>query len=522
MPQATGDVPGEWLAALQAALVGAARAETEPLPGEPGQDVEFDPASRRSRPLRAEEEPSAPPTMEAGEPAATRLAPAVWDGFAPRLDPAAGALESGRGEEAATTAPLPSAPESVPASAEPPLPAPKRAENGAARPGAGSEQALRTVKGAPVGRAPALEPSRAPAVEAASDPLRAAPIEVRKTESRSLSAEPTPLGRAREPELAFHAKITQRPISPAATAAPHGTATPVEAAAGAAQKLERPRAARSSAGPAEQAKSGNPVAQILPAPRLAPAERTRAVEAAPEPPPADRPGGHLRELRRQGQVPRAVLPRADEPAAPGAEARAASGREPVGATRALRVGPPAPVATEPGPPLAAPSSAATKTVKPSTSASDVPAPLAAPPAPVGEPVRRVELRVGGTAEANVSLQVVDRGGRLEVAVRTPDHDLAGSLRQALPDLVRRMEQVGFRAETWAPDGAALRAAEPAEPARAAAADLTDPREGGRHAGGGEPGGEREEARERRAQLEPGDGAAEDGKENERWAVWLWR
>lgn len=125
------------------------------------------------------------------------------------------------------------------------------------------------------------------------------------------------------------------------------------------------------------------------------------------------------------------------------------------------------------------------------------------------------------ADANVSLQVIDRGGRLEVAVRTPDHDLAGTLRQALPDLVRRMEQVGLRAETWAPDGAPVRTAEPAEPARTAA-DLADRREGGQHAGGGEPGGERDEARDRRAQLEPGEGAAEDGKETQQWAAWLWR
>jgi hypothetical protein len=41
-----------------------------------------------------------------------------------------------------------------------------------------------------------------------------------------------------------------------------------------------------------------------------------------------------------------------------------------------------------------------------------------------------------------------------VAVRTPDPQLAGSLREDLPLLSSRLEQAGFRAETWHPSASA--------------------------------------------------------------------
>ena len=44
--------------------------------------------------------------------------------------------------------------------------------------------------------------------------------------------------------------------------------------------------------------------------------------------------------------------------------------------------------------------------------------------------------------------MTERGGEVQVAVRTPDSRLAGALREDLPSLSTRLEQTGFRAETW--------------------------------------------------------------------------
>jgi len=73
------------------------------------------------------------------------------------------------------------------------------------------------------------------------------------------------------------------------------------------------------------------------------------------------------------------------------------------------------------------------------------------------------VEVGG-ADRRVELRVVERGGEVRVAVRTPDAGLADDLRQHLPALAARLEQSGLRAEAWhAVTGPAerIRAAEPA-------------------------------------------------------------
>ena len=62
----------------------------------------------------------------------------------------------------------------------------------------------------------------------------------------------------------------------------------------------------------------------------------------------------------------------------------------------------------------------------------------------------------------VAVRLVERGGEVHVAVRTPDASLAGDLRQALPSLAAKLEQTGFRTETWHPGTT------PRHPAEAAA------------------------------------------------------
>ena len=92
------------------------------------------------------------------------------------------------------------------------------------------------------------------------------------------------------------------------------------------------------------------------------------------------------------------------------------------------------------------------------------------PAQPVTPVRDIRLQVGG--ERRVDVRVTERGGEVQVAVRTPDSRLAGVLRDELPTLSARLEQSGFRAETWHPDALkiehAARASEP--PAGGAASD----------------------------------------------------
>jgi hypothetical protein len=54
----------------------------------------------------------------------------------------------------------------------------------------------------------------------------------------------------------------------------------------------------------------------------------------------------------------------------------------------------------------------------------------------------------------VNVEVSERAGKVQVAVRTADPDLAKSLRTDLGDLVGRLESKGFKTDAWVP--AALR------------------------------------------------------------------
>ncbi|MFI5337356.1 MAG: hypothetical protein ACHQ5A_11265 [Opitutales bacterium] len=58
---------------------------------------------------------------------------------------------------------------------------------------------------------------------------------------------------------------------------------------------------------------------------------------------------------------------------------------------------------------------------------------------------RLELAAG---ERRVEVRLVDRGGEMHLAVRTPDQRLSGALRENLSDLSARLEQNGYRAEAW--------------------------------------------------------------------------
>lgn len=66
-----------------------------------------------------------------------------------------------------------------------------------------------------------------------------------------------------------------------------------------------------------------------------------------------------------------------------------------------------------------------------------------------QPIREISLRLAGDS-ANVEVQVAQRAGKVQVAVRTTDQDLAKSLQTNLGELVGRLEDKGFRTEAWTP------------------------------------------------------------------------
>jgi hypothetical protein len=72
----------------------------------------------------------------------------------------------------------------------------------------------------------------------------------------------------------------------------------------------------------------------------------------------------------------------------------------------------------------------------------------------------------------VEVRVSERAGDMHVEVRTPNTGLAGELREDLPALSTKLEQTGFRAETWHPAGTAERQ-RAAEAAPAAAAQNSE-------------------------------------------------
>jgi hypothetical protein len=67
-----------------------------------------------------------------------------------------------------------------------------------------------------------------------------------------------------------------------------------------------------------------------------------------------------------------------------------------------------------------------------------------------QPTREISLHIAGAASANVDIQVAQRGGKVQVAVRTADQELAKSLQTNLGELVGRLEEKGFRTEAWTP------------------------------------------------------------------------
>jgi hypothetical protein len=73
--------------------------------------------------------------------------------------------------------------------------------------------------------------------------------------------------------------------------------------------------------------------------------------------------------------------------------------------------------------------------------------------PPSRPVEKINVTVGGNGAPRAEVRFTHRNGTIEMAVRTPDAEVAQSLRAALPELGSTLEAHGFRSEIR-PEGSA--------------------------------------------------------------------
>ena len=195
--------------------------------------------------------------------------------------------------------------------------------------------------------------------------------------------------------------------------------------------------------------------------------RLRPVEAAPEAPSGE-PANSVAEPIETAPVVDAAV--AGETALGGQNnshvAAAAStrqpdvSREPVRKPEVSAAGGPEPAVT--ARPATTPQPLASSDAKPRESAPDSPPPAAAtepaaaPEAPKPAAAHDIKLELAGQGDRRVEVRVSERAGDMRIEVRTPDSGLAGDLREDLPALATKLEQTGFRAETWHPAGTAER------------------------------------------------------------------
>jgi hypothetical protein len=138
----------------------------------------------------------------------------------------------------------------------------------------------------------------------------------------------------------------------------------------------------------------------------------------------------------------------------------------------------------------------------SLSAASVAEPDTAPEPAAAGAAREIRLELRD-ADSRVDLRLVERGGAIQVDVRTSDSHLAGALRDDLPALTARLEQTGMRAEIWreapAAAGASSRMAEPASSGGLQSSHDQSRREGG---GRGPRDGQPQEKRQNQPQPKP--------------------
>jgi hypothetical protein len=64
--------------------------------------------------------------------------------------------------------------------------------------------------------------------------------------------------------------------------------------------------------------------------------------------------------------------------------------------------------------------------------------------------RQISLKLATDESTRVNIEFTEKAGKIQVAVRTPDQELAKSLQTDLGNLVGRLESKGFKTESWLP------------------------------------------------------------------------
>lgn len=310
---------------------------------------------------------------------------------------------------------------------------------------------------------PGENPPAAPAV--------AAPLQVPDTVSTSSVQPPEPAQRFPYTLVTPAAQLPLRP----------GTPVPPRSARQTAAAVPNENVQDMVAGAATpELASGERLSRIVAsAGRPARVDASQAGTAAESAPNAVPPIAFAGRLVRATPADEAGPPASSAP--PGAPSESAAGQKPVPQSSA-RKGPVTPAASQPDDtpdaphmpqPVVSPrpvpaSDAPIERSQPDAPASPSPLPRqpiavehpaeAAKPAPTAHEIR---LQLNG-GEQRVEVRMVERGGDVHVAVRTPDSSLAGTLREDLPALSARLEQTGFHAESWhtGPSASAERLATP--------------------------------------------------------------
>jgi hypothetical protein len=93
---------------------------------------------------------------------------------------------------------------------------------------------------------------------------------------------------------------------------------------------------------------------------------------------------------------------------------------------------------------------ATPPSEPPIVSSETEVPRAGPSQTIREVSLRLAVATSAVATSSVDVQLAQRAGKVQVAVRTPDQDLANSLQSNLGQLIGRLEEKGFKTNVWTP------------------------------------------------------------------------
>jgi hypothetical protein len=117
-----------------------------------------------------------------------------------------------------------------------------------------------------------------------------------------------------------------------------------------------------------------------------------------------------------------------------------------------------------------------------------------------QPVRMLQLQLGGTGNQRVDLRLVEHAGGLSVGVRAADSELTRGLQDNLPELSARLAAEHYQTETWLP----ATSQPPAAPSTSGSSEHQSEQRGGQSSQGGSSfsGGEGKRQQERRQDQPP--------------------